>query len=198
VRVIENQPNGWANVSDAKGWRGWVDGRRLVAPGAGTAASSVDAPFGIRTPQWWPADIALVPAAGAALVLFGSFLPWLSVHGASASAWDISLTWLLSGNTIGGGLKIGFVLLAVVAVAIPALTKRPLPDAVLPTIGLVAMGLALVTLVRGLVGVTVDDIKFTYDPGIGLFISLVGGGVLAIDRLRAWTHHVRAGAARAS
>jgi hypothetical protein len=33
---------------------------------------------------------------------------------------------------------------------------------------------------------------YSYDPGFGLFMSLVGGGILAIDRLRAWTNRIRA------
>jgi hypothetical protein len=91
-------------------------------------------------PPWWPPEVTVVPAAGAALALVGSFLPWLTVGSASASAWDISIGFLITGGRVAGGLKVGFILLAVVAVALPALTKRPLPDAILPTVGLIPIG----------------------------------------------------------
>jgi hypothetical protein len=118
------------------------------------------------------------------LVVLGSFLPWLSVGPFSASAWDLSVGGVITGHNLAGGLKVGLVLLAVLAVGVPALTKRPLPDAVVPVIGLVAAGLAVVTLVRGLNGDRTEDIHITYDPGIGLFLALAGGLIMAIDLLR--------------
>ena len=192
---MESHANGWAHVAGANGWRGWVDGRRLVK--ATTSQSTVDGPFGITMPAWWPPEIPVVPAAGAVLVLLGSFLPWLTFGGlGSASAWDIGVIWLFTGSDTVGGLKIGFLLFAVLAVALPALTKRPLPEAVLPAIGLVAMGLALLTMVRGFVGDSAAGFDIRYNPGLGLFISLIGGAILAIDRLRAWIARPRSRAGR--
>jgi hypothetical protein len=198
LTVGESHPNGWAHVASANGWQSWVDGRRLVAASANPVAAApaaagprVEAPFGITMPPWWPAEVPVVPAAGAFLVIFGGFLPWLSFGFGSASAWDISLAWLLTGGSFAGGLKVGLLLLAVLAVGVPALNKRPLPPAVLPTMGLVAIGLALATLIRGLAGTTVLGSRISYDPSVGLFMTLAGGAILAIDRLRAWMERVR-------
>ena len=196
--VGESQPNGWAHVTSANGWHAWVDGRRLVDSSASPTATApppaglrVDAPFGITMPPWWPAEVPVVPAAGALLVVLGAFLPWLSFGFGSASAWDISVAWLLTGSSLAGGLKVGLLLLAVLAVGLPAVNKRPLPPAVLPTIGIVVIALALVTLIRGLVGTSVLGTRVSYDPSIGLFMSLAGGCILAIDRLRAWKERLR-------
>jgi hypothetical protein len=191
LSVVESQPNGWTHVVGANGWRGWVDGRRLVGaasgpPRAPSSTRPVDAPFGITMPSWWPMEVGVLPAAGAAFALLGSFLPWLTVGPASASAWDISVGFLITGGSVAGGLKVGFILLAVLAVLLPAVTKRALPDAVLPTLGLIAIGAAVLTLIRGLAGITVAGFHVTYDPGFGLFLTLAGGGILAIDRIRAW------------
>jgi SH3-like domain-containing protein len=191
LSVLETQPNGWTHVVGANGWRGWVDGRRLVGAASGRSGAlspsrRADAPFGMSMPSWWPPEVAVLSAAGAALVLLGSFLPWLTVGPASASAWDISIGFLITGGSVAGGLKVGFILLAVLAVLLPAVTKRALPDAVLPTVGLIAIGAAVLTLIRGLAGITVAGFHVTYDPGFGLFLTLAGGGILAIDRIRAW------------
>jgi hypothetical protein len=199
LTVRESHPNGWAHVASENGWHAWVDGRRLVASSTQPITTAppavdgprVDAPFGITMPPWWPAEVAVVPAAGALLVVLGSFLPWLSFGFGSASAWDISVAWLLTGSSLAGGLKVGLLLLAVLAVAVPAINKRPLPPAVLPTIGLVVIALALVTLIRGLAGTSVLGTRVSYDPSIGLFMSLAGGCILAIDRLRAWRERLR-------
>ncbi len=189
LTLLESQPNGWASVAAANGWRGWLDGRRLVdvraaAPTPATPGRGAGAPFGITMPPWWPPEVPVASAAGALLVLLGGFLPWLSFRVVSASAWDINLGWLITGRTLGGGIKIGFVLLSVLVVVVPALTKRELPSAVLPAVGLIAVAAAVVTLIRALAGTSVLGIHVTYDPGIGLFVTLAGGVILALDWIR--------------
>lgn len=197
LTVLESQPNGWASVAAANGWRGWVDGRRLVdaratAPTPAAPGRGVAAPFGITMPPWWPPEVPVASAAGALLVLLGGFLPWLSFRVASASAWDINVGWLITGRTLGGGIKIGILLLSVLVVVVPALTKRELPAAVLPAVGLIAVAAALVTLIRGLAGTSVLGIHVSYDPGIGLFVTLAGGVILALDWIRSAVLGMRA------
>jgi hypothetical protein len=268
VLVVEQQPNGWAQVETQHGRRVWVDGRRLLAPGAtpptpplGPPSSPaprpaqppvqppvqppmqppqpqpqtapqmwppaqpvqppqqppaqqwppaqpadpgaapvptpgdkqrVEAPFGINMPDWWPEEIPVIPAAGALLVLFGSILPWWTYGAGSASAWDIPIFALITGSHPPlTGLKIGLLLLGVIVVALPALTKQKLPDNLIAIVGLAVVGLAVLTMVRGLIGYStggflgISGNRFSYGPGFGLFVSIAGGVLMALDFIRA-------------
>jgi hypothetical protein len=111
------------------------------------------------------------------LVLVGSFVPWLSLGPFSASAWDISLNYLITGNGTVSGFKVGIVLLAVVVVAIPALSGRPLPTWVVPLLGTASAAAAIAALLRGLSGAP------SLDPGVGLFMALAGGLALLVRSL---------------
>jgi len=164
-------------------------------PGAPAAPAPGDqqrvaAPFGIAMPAWWPADIPVIPAAGAILVLFGSILPWWTyssgLFSASWSSWDIPIFALITGSRPPlSGLKIGLFLLAVLAVGLPALTKQKLPDKLIPIMGLAVVGLCVLTLLRGLIGTGGFSGHATFGPGFGLFLSLVGGVLMALDFIQA-------------
>lgn len=148
----------------------------------------VEAPFGITMPEWWPEEIPVIPAAGAILVLFGSILPWWTYGFGSASAWDIPIFALITGSRPPlSGLKIGLFLLAVFVVGLPALTKQKLPDNLIAIIGLAVVGVSLLTLLRGLIGYGSGGVfgRATYSPGFGLFISIAGGVLMALDFIRA-------------
>jgi hypothetical protein len=134
-------------------------------------------------PEWWPPEVPVLPAAGAVLVLLGSILPWATVSAStrfgefssSASAWDISVLGVLFKSSALNGLKVGLLLLAVVVVALPALTHRPLPPPVLPALGLMTIAFAVLTILR-LEGASI---------GFGLIISMAGGVILALEWIRA-------------
>lgn len=115
------------------------------------------------------------PAAlvGAALVLVGSFLPWVSFGIASASAWDISVNFLISGSGTLSGFKAGFVLLAVVVAGVPFLTRRPLPPYTVEALGGLAVVIALLSWFR------INDLGGGEGVDFGLFICLIGGVVMA-------------------
>src|SRR5207249_2891439 len=100
-----------------------------------------------------PAEVPVVAAAGAVLVLLGGVLPWWTYSIATSSAWDIPIFSLVSGsNPPLSGLKIGLLLLGVLAVGLPALTKKRLPENLVPIIGVAVVALCVLTLVRGLIG----------------------------------------------
>jgi hypothetical protein len=165
-------------------------------PGAAAAPAPgdkprVDAPFGINMPDWWPAEIPVLAAAGALLVLLGSILPWWTYGFGSASAWDIPIFSLISNtNPPLSGLKMGLPLLAVLVVALPAITKKPLAENIVPIIGVAVVGLGVLTLARGLIGFSSGGIfggsstRYTFSPGLGLFISVAGGVLMGLELIR--------------
>lgn len=179
VAVTERLDNGWANISCSNGWTAWVDGRQLVALPTGgppaTEATAQRTAFGITVPNWWPAEIPFVAGAGAVLVIVGSFLPWLSIGPFSASGWDVNLGYLLTGRGVLGGLKVGFVLLGALVIGLPALTHKPLPDWVVPTVGGVAAAVAAITLLRGVTS------SASLSPSFGLFLTLAAGIVILVE-----------------
>jgi hypothetical protein len=197
VAVTEYHDNGWAHVTCSNGWTAWVDGRQLLPLGAaaisppGFAASAPMAPpaghqtaFGVTVPSWWPAEIPFVGGAGAVLIIVGSFLPWITFGPFSASGWDVSLSYLITGGSgITGGLKVGFILLGAVVVGLPALTHKPLPEWVVPTVGGVAVATAGITLLRTFTSSTSRGglASVSLSPGIGLFVTLAAGILILVD-----------------
>lgn len=143
--------------------------------GASVSELSRDAQAGIAAPM---------AIGGAALVLIGSFLPWLG-SGLSISGWDVPLAYLLTGGDQVNTLKVGLVLVAVVAVvAVPLLTKRPLPYSwPLRASGVAAAAAGLLFVVRLLVE---DGPK--PDFGIGIMLTIVGGGLIAFESWRSPKH----------
>src|SRR5438270_398182 len=115
---VDEWRGAWARALFSNGWQAWVDGRQLQ------------------------------PGGAAVLVLIGSFLPWISLGPFSASGWDVSVGYLITGKGVVGGLKVGFVLLAVVLIGLPALTHRSLPPWIVPTVAGVAVAASGITLVR--------------------------------------------------
>lgn len=187
VAVVEHHDSGWASVSCFNGWSAWVDGRQLLplapavpagarppAPTSGRAGGA-PAAFGITGPSWWPPEVGLIAGGAAILILIGSFLPWISLGPFSASGWDVSVGYLITGKGVVGGLKVGFVLLAAVLIGLPALTHQPLPPWVVPTIGGVAVATSGITLVRGLTS------SPSLSPSIGLFLTLAAGIGMLVD-----------------
>lgn len=167
VAVTERRGD-WARIVCANGWEAWVDGRLLLAPAApGTAGTR----SGLAV-----AGIGLLSLSGAVAVVVGGFLDWWNVAGLSATAWDIPMKFLLTGD-IGDGVKAGPFLLVVVVVALPLVTHRPAPSAALLAIGLVPVLIAAAALIRG---VREDP---SLDPRIGLLLTLAGGVLVMLEGL---------------
>jgi hypothetical protein len=178
VKVTERLDNGWANISCSNGWTAWVDARQLLPLQARSAPVTPQSAFGITVPTWWPAEIPFVAGAAAVLVIVGSFLPWLSLGSFSASASEINVNYLITGGSTFGGLKLSFVLLGALVIGLPALTHKPLPKWVVPTVGGVAVAGAGITLVRAITS------RPRLSPAIGLFLTLAAGILILVDWAR--------------
>jgi hypothetical protein len=157
----------WAEVTCANGWTAWVNGRQLVS-----AASPVTRRAGAGAGVLGP-----LAAAGAAIVIAGSLLPWISAGGESVSAWDIPIGYLFSDNTSDGGFKTGIVLLLPALAVLPSLARRPLPDNRLLLAAAALASNSAVLLVLRVLG---------SDPprpslGVGVFVTFAGGGLMLYE-----------------
>lgn len=155
---------GWTEVRFDNGWDGWVDGSRLVPWGTsiGGAGGSSANPVAV-----W------MPIGGAVLVVLGALLPWLSVI-ESANAFDIPLAFLFDKTSTSTAPDIGWFLLPVVVVLIAPVLGAPLPRPLLGVLG--ALPIVLVLLFLRLYSSFPSPRP---DLGAGLFLTLVGGGVIA-------------------
>lgn len=178
----------WAEIRCSNGWTAWVGGRQLVpTAAAGPGLAQVQARL-----RNLPAGVTPLIAGGAALVVLGTFLPWLSASAfgvsVNASSWDVPFLYLVTGENTLSGLDIGLVLVLVgiAVVAVPLVTKRPL-DA-----GLVvgAAGLVIATAVMFFLRVSVIDDTAGAGVGFGPFVSAGGGVLLAVAHQQA-RHGVR-------
>ena len=173
----------WAEIRCSNGWTAWVGGRQLIpndqyasqpTPLATVQQRVKDVPL--------PAGVSPLAAGGAALMVLGSFLPWLSidVFGSSvtANSWDVPFLYLATGENTLSGLDIGLILLvaAVAVVAIPLLTKRPLDTSVLLGIGILAVATAALYFLR----VSVLDDSDGAGVGFGTLVAAAGGALLVV------------------
>jgi hypothetical protein len=99
VQLIEQRPDGWAQVVSANGWAAWVDGRRLEA---------VRGAHRGNTPAM--TSLAWMALVGGALVLVSAFAPWYRSGPTNTNASDIPLSYLLVRSASNGGPKVSFVL----------------------------------------------------------------------------------------
>ena len=154
-------------------WECWVDGRQLTAavPPAGGVASdlpnSVSSLFAKSV-----LGVRLVSIVGAGLVFIGSFLPWWSVSSLSVDAWNIPIKYLIAGSQ-GDGIGSGLFLLVSILVLLPLLTRRPLPTWAVVAIAVVSIVVPVLALIRGL--------GHSVSPGIGLFVTLIGGVLILVQ-----------------
>lgn len=197
VQVVERQGD-WANVVFTNGWAAWVDGRQLVAKGAGPpraagppAAAPTGASAGTRAGAGAGArgsfDLAAImndrPKAfalgGAALVAVSTILPWIR-GGGSTNAFDVPISFLFDYKTTStGGLKTGLLLLAVVGLAVAAvlkgLDKRVQLGA--GVAGIVIPALFVLQLQRLVSAAGTSSL--TDLVGFGVFPAIAGGALIA-------------------
>ena len=177
VQVVE-QRGQWSYVRCANGWMGWVDGARL------TSAPAERAPL---VDQLSLGGVGISALLGAVLVVVGSFLPWWTVNGASVTAWHIPVKFLLAG-TSGSGEDAGPFLLVVVLVALPVITRRPLPFWAFALLALVPAVAGLGGLIRGLRATP------SLHPGVGLILVLAGALLVALQTPGVASFRLRRGA----
>ena len=193
VQVVERQGD-WANVVFTNGWAAWVDGRQLVAKGAGPpravgppAAAPTGASAGAGGRASGSFDLASVmndrPKAfalgGAALVAISTILPWIR-GGGSTNAFDVPISFLFDYKTTStGGLKTGLLLLAVVGLAVAAvlkgLDKRVQLGA--GVAGIVIPALFVLQLQRLVSAAGTSSL--TDLVGFGVFPAIAGGALIA-------------------
>jgi hypothetical protein len=163
VQVLESRPNGWAHVVCANGWSTWVDGRALVE-GRAVAA---------RKPYAAALTAPITPGAlaygGAAAAVLGSFLPWLTAGDLSVNGWDVGFAALVKGHGSADGVKAGMIVLLVALVALPLVTKKPLPVVAVAALGGLATNPALLTYSRN------HASSVPAGTGAGLVLTIIGG-----------------------
>ena len=121
----------------------------------------------------WPKGVGFYGLLGAALVIVGSFLPWLSAAGTTLSAWGIPVLALIP-KAGTGGIPTGAVLLVVVLVLLPYVTRRGLPMVVRVLLAAVATNAAGSALVLGL------QASPRIGPGVGLLLTLAGAVLMIV------------------
>lgn len=159
LEVLHWQADGWWQVRAATGWTGWIDGRLLTAVPPTAAAATRANP------------LALI---GGAVVLLGSFLPWFTYQGHSASAWKTPLLFLLAGTGHADEAKVGPVLIVMVLVALPLVSGRRLPT---------WAGWGLAGIASAVGGMALAHGVFGTDPpsiGVGVVATLAGGLLLSM------------------
>ena len=185
VQVVDRWGD-WARIACCNGWTAWVDGRRL-RPAVPSPGQSVRTGMRLLTrPRAVPpgaGPLALVgplALAGAALVIAGSLLPWLSAGGLSVSAWDIPLRSLIGEASDSQFPSVGLLLLVTAVVVLPVLRHRPFPTLVLLVIAAVPIDTAT----------QIIQLKVREAPdaglGAGVVMVVVGGVLIAAEGLRPW------------
>lgn len=163
VQVVASA-GAWAQVRCSNEWVAWVDGRTLVPWGT---------PPAVHPDTANPVAVWL-PIGGAVLVVLGALLPWFSVI-ESANAFDIPLAVLFDKTSTSTAPDLGWFLLPVVVVVIAPVLGAALPRPLLGVLG--ALPIVFVGLFLRLYASFPSPRP---DLGAGLFLTLVGGGCLAI------------------
>jgi hypothetical protein len=99
LRIIERRSD-WAHVDAENGWKGWVDGRRIVAVGGTTPPPQQPAPAMTATDKPSAAKSISLRSVAAFLVPISVFLPWFGSFFGSGSfdadATDVPAAFLWS------------------------------------------------------------------------------------------------------
>ena len=188
----------WAQVTCSNGWTALVDGRLLrdypIAGQPSNDGVSLPARNGagrgpaaalrvLVTPRTLTAGsslfavLGLLALPGAVLIIAGSFLPLVSVEGLlSVSAWDVPAQFLFSDTPDPSGFTLGILLLPAALVALPLLTRRPLPPIALMLIAAPATNTGVHLILRSLsAGGAYPSL------GIGALMITVGGFLMTAE-----------------
>jgi len=174
---------GWAQVRCSNGWECWVDARFLAVgaeetaamPAAAGATAAPPAPAGRNAP--WPDLSFWCSLVGAVLAAAGGALPWFSAGPVDVTAWDLRVVSLATGDPTDVAIDAGPVLLVVVLVLIPLLTRRALPAWAVMTLMAVPLLLAFMAFVR------FADADPQPDLGVGLIMTAIGAVLMGISAL---------------
>jgi hypothetical protein len=180
IEVVERRDDGWAKVVCDNGWTGWVDGRVLqplvVAPAPALSAEELRGPVKVRGIR------ITTPLIAGVVLLAGSFLPWVSQLAVSQNAFRIPINVLIDPKKQNaGGLKVGFVLVVLGALAVATGLGR-LPAQV----GRVAGGLAalVATMFLGQLQRALGQAQVATVFGVlgmGVYLTMLGGVIAAMS-----------------
>jgi len=212
VQLLEQRPDGWAQVLCDNGWAGWVDGRRLetlVTPAVPMAPAAPTVPTAPRAAAASPVTAAPSPAAlrapvqiagvrvttqlvGGALIVIATLLPWVSAAGglATENGFGVPLNVLFDPETqSAGGLKIGFVTIVLGALTVAAgLQRLPLlAGRIAVLVGRIAGGLAMViaTLFLAQLQRAMGQAQAATVFGVlgmGVYLTMLGGVMSAMSK----------------
>jgi SH3-like domain-containing protein len=187
VELLEANGN-WAHVEFTNGWKAWLDRTALVRPQAAAtspwtestvvmpATAGAPASTGAQISAIWraPSRITPLPGIGAALIVLGGLLPWLTGGGESVNAWDMPVWDLLSRSPTSNDWRAGWFLLIPLLACIPYLTSKPFPR--LATALLASVGTTF-----GFAGFLLHNDAPGTSLGIGVIMTFLGGIVMAAD-----------------
>jgi hypothetical protein len=180
----------------------WAPGPPAPAPTAWTPpGTAVPRPTPLPTASWvglpqafrWPPPPWL---AGAVLVLLGVFVSWSDIAGFGTGAFDIPIQFLVDRTEVTGGIKVGLLVLVLLALAVVAWARphHPLLGQVTGAVwGQIAGGLVLVVAAafalqwHRYLGIYPEEQRPGYvgSLGVGLYLTIVGGALLVVGD-RAW------------
>ncbi|MDQ1373449.1 MAG: hypothetical protein QOJ09_787 [Actinomycetota bacterium] len=198
--VVREERGAWADVLCSNGWSAWVDGRRLLAIGAGSpsyaqpqpAAGGYGAPVGGGAPgAAGPAQLdvatlkrlATPPVIGAVLLALGTILPWTRSGFGSGNGFDVPITFLWSKTAGSGGVKLGLLLLVLGAGGVYVASRADIQRFRIAVGGVAALCVVLfvVQFQRVLSG---THVSLTKVLGFGVLVTLVGAVALAVAPLQ--------------
>lgn len=174
LQIVERQGD-WARARAANGWTGWVDGHLLEPVGPPSPGPTAPIPAQFRAILRAPRRITALPAIGAALILIGSSLPWISRGGgASVSAWDIPIVLLFTKGSSDLDLSSGVLLLVPTLACLSYLTRQPFPRLLVPI-------LATIATTSAIYGFRLAAGSLDTSIGAGVVVTFLGGAVMAAD-----------------
>lgn len=194
LRVIEHRAD-WAQVDAENGWKGWVDGRRLVPvpstrphptpppkPLDSAAPGAVSAEPDTATGSIGPTVKAQpVPAIAALALLISAFIPWWGDWDIGSFTTSLLSTW--DDPYSEGILTIGLAMLLVGVAALATVFWEP-ASRYRSTVAIIAIGVTVAWLAQALVflsnggwGTAIADL-FTRFFAWGPWLALTAGVVL--------------------
>jgi hypothetical protein len=184
VRVFEWWGD-WAHVQCSNGWTAWVDGRYLTAIGAPAASTTAMQPPALDTSPVKVGAVPLtVPLVGAVACAISALLPWISQGQFSDNAMNLPISFLFDYQTTEtGGVKIGWAVLALAALAVVLCVRPAVPAQARRAVGwgLVLLPTVYAAQLQRSIGTLQTGSLFSF-LGFGVYFALGGGLCVALGK----------------
>ena len=191
--ALVSEQGAWARVRCENGWEAWVDGR-LLEPLGGIPTAPPAPPPPAPPPPAPPVPAATaapairpsIPLVGAGVAALSVFLPWISVGGPSANAFDVPVSFLFSyEDATKSGLGLGLLVLGVAGATAAVIVRggdarlrRSLGSALVSVTVLFALQLQRLLGALG-DGGFVDPPSLPSALGFGALLAVAGGAAAA-------------------